>query len=117
MQRIHRLATYGSLAPGRPNAHHLDGLDGRWIEGHVHGTLVEAGWAADLGYPALILAPTGPAIGLHVFESVDLPLHWDRLDSFEGPEYQRLAVTVHTLEGNLEAFLYAHRGSDESVPL
>jgi len=28
-----RLATYGTLAPGRPNHHHLDGLDGRWFDG------------------------------------------------------------------------------------
>jgi len=37
----HRLATYGTLAPGRPNHHQLDGLTGRWLEGHVNGTLVE----------------------------------------------------------------------------
>src|SRR6476659_6359700 len=85
MERVHRLATYGSLAPGRPNAHQLQSLKGRWISGHVHGTLVEAGWGAALGYPALVLAPTDPAIELHVFESIELPLHWARLDDFEGP--------------------------------
>jgi gamma-glutamylcyclotransferase (GGCT)/AIG2-like uncharacterized protein YtfP len=105
------LATYGSLAPGRPNAHQLQSLNGRWISGHVHGTLVEAGWGAALGYPALVLAPTDPAIELHVFESIELPLHWARLDDFEGPEYERLPVTVHTAEGDLEAFLYAHRST------
>ena len=73
MERVHRLATYGSLAPGRPNAHQLQSLKGRWISGHVHGTLVEAGWGAALGYPALVLAPTDPAIELHVFESIELP--------------------------------------------
>jgi gamma-glutamylcyclotransferase (GGCT)/AIG2-like uncharacterized protein YtfP len=111
MERVHRLATYGSLAPGRPNAHQLQSLNGRWISGHVHGTLVEAGWGAALGYPALVLAPTDPAIELHVFESIELPLHWARLDDFEGPEYERLPVTVHTAEGDLEAFLYAHRST------
>jgi gamma-glutamylcyclotransferase (GGCT)/AIG2-like uncharacterized protein YtfP len=111
MERVHRLATYGSLAPGRPNAHQLQSLKGRWISGHVHGTLVEAGWGAALGYPALVLAPTDPAIELHVFESIELPLHWARLDDFEGPEYERLPVTVHTAEGDLEAFLYAHRST------
>ncbi len=111
MELAHRLATYGSLAPGRPNAHQLQSLKGRWISGHVHGTLVEAGWGAALGYPALVLAPTDPAIELHVFESIELPLHWARLDDFEGPEYERLPVTVHTAEGDLEAFLYAHRST------
>jgi hypothetical protein len=42
----HRLTTYGSLAPGRPNHHQLDGLEGRWSRGHVRGTLVDAGWGA-----------------------------------------------------------------------
>jgi hypothetical protein len=53
----HRRATYGSLAPGRPNHQQLDGLGGRWFRGHVRGTLVNAGWGAGLGYPALVLDP------------------------------------------------------------
>ncbi len=117
MERIHRLATYGSLAPGRSNAHQLDGLRGRWIEGHVHGTLVDEGWAASVGYPALVLEPTAPKVGLHVFESLDLPLHWTRLDTFEGPQYQRVPVIVHTSGGDIEAFLYAHSdGGDAPSP-
>jgi hypothetical protein len=39
-----RLATYGSLAPGRPNEGQLSDLTGRWLAGHVRGKLVEAGW-------------------------------------------------------------------------
>jgi hypothetical protein len=54
-----RLSTYGTLAPGRPNHHHLAGLPGRWLTGHVHGTLTEAGWGADLGYPGITLHPHG----------------------------------------------------------
>ena len=56
---LERLATYGTLAPGRPNHHQLDGLEGRWLKGHVNGMLVEAGWGASLGYPALVLDPAG----------------------------------------------------------
>jgi hypothetical protein len=33
-----RLATYGTLAPGRPNYDQIDGLDGRWFEGHAYGS-------------------------------------------------------------------------------
>ena len=105
----HRLATYGSLAPGRPNHHQLDGLDGldgRWSPGHVHGTLLDAGWGADLGYPALLLDPDAPAIEVHVFESVQLPAHWSRLDRFEGPGYRRVATTVHTASDDVDAFIY-----------
>jgi gamma-glutamylcyclotransferase (GGCT)/AIG2-like uncharacterized protein YtfP len=106
---LHRLATYGTLAPGRPNHHQLDGLDGRWLEGQVYGRLIKAGWGASLGYPALVLDPQGTAIDVLVFESADLPAHWARLDHFEGPGYQRVATTVHTPAGDLEASIYTLR--------
>src|SRR4051794_1904430 len=106
---LYRLATYGTLAPGRPNHHQLDGLDGRWLEGQVRGTLVDAGWGASLGYPALILDPDGSAIDVRIFESTDLPAHWTRLDEFEGPGYQRVATTVRTPAGDLEVSIYVLR--------
>jgi gamma-glutamylcyclotransferase (GGCT)/AIG2-like uncharacterized protein YtfP len=102
----HRFATYGTLAPGRPNHHQLDGLRGRWLAGHVNGMLVDAGWAVGLGYPALLLDPDGSAIRVDVFESVDLPAHWARLDAFEGPGYQRVVTTVRTSSGDVEASIY-----------
>jgi gamma-glutamylcyclotransferase (GGCT)/AIG2-like uncharacterized protein YtfP len=105
----YRLATYGTLAPGRPNHHQLDGLDGRWLDGQVYGTLVEAGWGATLGYPALVLDPDGTAIDVHVFESAALPAQWSRLDHFEGPGYRRVATTVHTPTGDLPASIYVLR--------
>jgi gamma-glutamylcyclotransferase (GGCT)/AIG2-like uncharacterized protein YtfP len=91
---LERLATYGTLAPGRPNHHQLDRLEGRWLKGHVDGMLVDAGWGANLGYPALVLG-AGSAIDVDIFESVDLPAHWARLDTFEGPGYERVVTTVH----------------------
>ena len=104
-----RLATYGTLAPGRPNHHQLDGLDGRWSEGHVYGTLIDAGWGAGLGYPALILDPDGSAIPVQVFESMNLPDHWSRLDDFEGPGYQRVVTSVSTPAGEVKASIYVLR--------
>ena len=101
-----RLATYGTLAPGRPNHGQLDELPGRWLVGHVRGELVEAGWGATLGYPGLILDPHGPPIEVHVFESVALPDHWNRLDAFEGPGYRRVAVDISTDDGLLPASIY-----------
>jgi gamma-glutamylcyclotransferase (GGCT)/AIG2-like uncharacterized protein YtfP len=109
---LYRLATYGSLAPGGPNHHQLDGLEGRWLEGHVYGTLVDAGWGASLGYPALILDPDGPAIDVHVFESVHLPAHWSRLDDFEGHGYQRVVTTVSMPAGDVKASIYVLRVRD-----
>ena len=61
---ICRLAVYGTLAPGRPNHHHLSGLKGRWIEGSMRGHLLREGWGADLGYPGLILDAGGPTVGV-----------------------------------------------------
>jgi gamma-glutamylcyclotransferase (GGCT)/AIG2-like uncharacterized protein YtfP len=108
-----RLATYGTLAPGHPNHHQLDGLDGRWLEGHVYGHLVDAGWGASLGYPALILDPEGSGVEVQIFESVDLPAHWSRLDEFEGPGYQRVVTTVRTPEGDVDASIYVIGPRDE----
>lgn len=108
----HRLATYGSLAPGRPNHHHVADLRGRWFPGEVRGRLVEAGWGAALGYPALLLDPSGSAIDVQVLESDDLPAHWSRLDDFEGPGYTRVRTTVHTDDGDVEAHLYVHVAPD-----
>jgi len=101
-----RLATYGTLAPGQPNHHQLAGLSGRWRLGHVKGTLVQAGWGASLGYPALVLDSDGSEIELEVFESADLPDHWARLDAFEGSEYQRVVTTVYTARGDVDASIY-----------
>jgi len=58
-------------------------------------------------YPALVLDPDGPTVDVYVLESVNLPAHWARLDTFEGPGYQRVVVTVYTAEGEREAQIYA----------
>lgn len=101
-----RLATYGTLAPGRQNHGQLSDLTGRWLAGHVQGVLLAAGWGAALGYPGLILDPEAGSIDLVVFESRQLPQHWHRLDAFEGPGYRRMAVDVSTAEGALPASIY-----------
>ena len=101
-----RLATYGTLAPGRVNHHELTGLAGRWRDGAVRGRLIEAGWGSDLGYPGLVLDPAGDAIEVALFESADLPAHWPRLDAFEGAGYRRVITEVRTAEGALDAWIY-----------
>ncbi len=101
-----RLATYGTLAPGRSNHGHLSDVSGRWLVGHVRGALVEEGWGAELGYPGLILDPAGRSIEVQIFESQELARHWERLDAFEGPGYRRVSVDVATAEGDLPASIY-----------
>jgi gamma-glutamylcyclotransferase (GGCT)/AIG2-like uncharacterized protein YtfP len=101
-----RLAVYGTLAPGRPNHGQLSALPGRWLVGHVRGSLKPAGWGSELGYPGLILDANGPLVEVNVFESGALSEHWDRLDAFEGPGYQRVTVDVDSAEGVLRASIY-----------
>lgn len=73
--------------------------------------LVERGWGAAMGYPAMIPDEAGPEITVHVFHSADLPEHWARLDAFEGAGYARIAVPVATTEGSVQAFIYIDRPS------
>ncbi len=114
MDSNNRLAVYGTLAPGRPHAHQLDGLEGRWFEGQVYGTVVAAGWGAHLGFPGLVLDPEGASVDVLVFESADLPAHWARLDEFEGSGYLRVVTAVHALDGDIDACIYALRDLDAS---
>lgn len=101
----HRLATYGTLAPGRRNHHHVSMIDGRWISGHVVGTLVDKGWAVEMGYPAF--DPNGnEQIEVWMLESKDLPEHWPRLDEFETEAYRRVMVPVFTEAGEVMASIY-----------
>ena len=105
-----RLFTYGSLQPGGPNAHLLDGLEGEWQEATVVGRQIERGWGADMGYPALQLDDEGDIVSGYVFTSHDLARHWDRLDDFEGREYRRARAHVRLGHGeSVTAHVYVLR--------
>lgn len=101
-----RLATYGSLAPGRVNHHQLTMLRGHWSRGTVRGDLRNSGWGSALGFPGLVLDPAGISIDVYIFESEDLANHWARLDEFEGPGYRRVVARVSTSFGELDAWIY-----------
>lgn len=108
-----RLATYGSLAPGRVNHHEVIGLRGEWSTGTIRGRLIEAGWGAELGYPGLVLDPEGAEIEVFVLTSTDLADHWGRLDAFEGSGYRRVEVSVATEGGTLKASIYVISGEGD----
>ncbi len=61
---------------------------------------------AALGFSGLVLDPAGPAVGVKVFESVELPGHWARLDEFEGDGYRRAVASVETEDGVVAAWIY-----------
>ncbi len=100
------LATYGTLAPGKPKHHRLAHLGGTWTTGTLRGHLVETGWGAALGFPALKLDAAGDLIEVHVLISQQLPQHWEWLDAFEGAEYRRSEVRVETADGPVPAWIY-----------
>ena len=107
---MQRLFVYGTLAPGRPNAHRLEEIGGSWKEATVTGKLYPDGWGATMGYPAIVPIESGEDVAGFVFSSEELADHWDELDEFEGEAYERVPV-VATLRDNstVDAYVYALR--------
>ena len=84
-------------------------IKGTWRRGTVRGSLSAEGWGQTFGFPGLKLDPDGEVIEVQVLESADLPDHWDRLDAFEGEEYERVRTDVETAEGRIRACIYVVR--------
>ncbi len=100
------LFVYGTLAPGRPNAHILERIGGSWKLGFVKGSFYEKGWGAAPGYPALVLEENGDTIAGFIFSSEQLADHWDALDAFEGPACKRVLTSVQLGDGNRSTHLF-----------
>ncbi len=98
-----RLFVYGTLAPGRSNAHILAGLSGAWEPATARGRMCPEGWGATNGYPALILdaGPDGEDVAGFLFCSSDLPSFWPELDEFEGGDYLRTIAPIRTASGDI----------------
>ena len=109
-----RLFVYGSLAPGRTNEHLLAGVRGTWAPASVRGTLRQEGWGIAIGYPAIVLDPSGEEVQGLIFTSNELAAHWSRLDAFEGEDYQRVFTSVKLEDGTVvQAYIYALSGSSD----
>jgi gamma-glutamylcyclotransferase (GGCT)/AIG2-like uncharacterized protein YtfP len=108
----HRLFVYGTLGPGRPNAHVLADVPGRWEPATVTGTLLQEGWGAAVGYPGIVVDGHGDQVPGFLFSSEALADHWDRLDEFEGDGYERVSVRATLADGSIvDADVYALRRS------
>ena len=102
-----RLFVYGSLAPGRQNAHILAPLGGTWQPATVRGRLRLDGWGAALGFPGLVLDPAGVEVNGQVFTADELANFWPELDEFEGAQYARVPVEAMLSGGDtVEAYVY-----------
>ncbi|QGY31919.1 gamma-glutamylcyclotransferase family protein [Pantoea cypripedii] len=100
------LFVYGTLCPGRTNAHILENIGGDWLAGHVTGTFYERGWGAAADFPGIVLDKNGPRVEGYLFLSDALPSHWPMLDEFE-EGYDRVEVNVTTVEGQqVRAWIY-----------
>ncbi|ALB66245.1 gamma-glutamylcyclotransferase family protein [Cronobacter dublinensis] len=96
---MERLFVYGTLGPGRPNAHVLERIGGDWEAGFVNGTLMNKGWGAQMGFPGIVLDGSDNRVEGFVFASEHLADHWAALDEFEGEGYERVPVNVMTKNG------------------
>ena len=102
-----RLFVYGTLAPGRPNAHVLATVPGTWEPATVRGTLHPEGWGAAAGYPGIVLDEHGDEVHGLVFSSDALAAHWQRLDAFEGEGYERVLTSATLADGTrIQAYIY-----------
>ncbi len=90
----HKLAIYGTLAPGEVNHSQIAGIPGTWAEGFVRGDVSSTGWGSEYGFPALTWRPDGPRVPVKLFVAPELEQHWPRLDEFEGESYGRILVPV-----------------------
>jgi len=95
------LIVYGSMAPGGLIHGLVCDLAGEWKRGWITGELLERGWGAAMGYPALRWCPEGRQIDAFLFISPELPTHWQRLDEFEGLEYRRILAPFWTEDGQV----------------
>lgn len=104
---MQRLFVYGTLAPGKPNAHVLEEIGGSWQSASVIGRLYQEGWGSQMGYPGMVLDETGEAINGFLFSSDNLADHWESLDEFEGEDYKRISTMAKLSDGsNAETFVY-----------
>lgn len=112
-----RLFVYGTLAPGRANAHILAGVPGTWEPATVRGRLYADGWGAALGYPGLVLDGAGAEVDGLVFTSDALLEHWPRLDEFEGEGYRRVPTVATLRDGHVvPAYVYRLGQDPEADP-
>ena len=85
----------------------LADVPGAWDEGTVRGDLVERGWGAASGLPALVLREDAGEVAGFVLSSTALDSEWARLDAFEGDGYQRVLAPVALFSGEVvDAWLY-----------
>jgi gamma-glutamylcyclotransferase (GGCT)/AIG2-like uncharacterized protein YtfP len=99
-----KLVVYGSLAPGEANHEVLAGITGDWEKCFIRGAITESN-----GLRRLHRTPASDEVTVHLFASKELPLLWQRLDSFEGASYKRRLIPARTVLNMQVANVYVAR--------
>ena len=99
-----RLFVYGTLAPGKSNAHVLADLAGTWEKASIHGTVYQVAWGPAGGYPGILPNQYDAEVSGLIFTSDELSEHWHRLDAFEGEGYTRVLAPARHVNGLSEHF-------------
>ena len=108
------LFVYGTLCPGRSNAHILEAIGGEWQQGFITGTFYEKSWGAAADFPGIVLDDEGPRVNGYLFLSSQIVNHWPMLDEFEDG-YDRVEVTVTTTNGQ-KVTAWVYQLQPESIP-
>ena len=104
---MEHLFIYGTLVPKRQNEHILKNIGGTFQKAFMYGDLVQEGWGASMGCPALKINENGIKIDGYIFSSENLDKNWVFLDNFEGDEYLRVLTKVTLGNGNfIDAYVY-----------
>lgn len=97
-----KLAVYGTLRPGRSNAHRLEVIGGTFERGFVRGALHPNGTCSTDGFPGFVVDEGHSWVELFVFHSERLPEHWHELDAFEGAGYRRVLVACRSVSDRID---------------
>lgn len=97
-----RLAAYGSLRPGESNYSMVADITGDWVPGTIIGHISEYE-----GYPVFTWDPAASKVPVQILVATNLHEHWQRLDEFEGDDYERIWIPVETKDGLSVCNVYA----------
>ncbi len=91
------LFVYGTLCPGRSNAHILEAMGASGVPATSPAPFTRAA-GRSRRFPGIVLDAHGPRVNGYLFLSDRLAAHWPMLDDFE-EGYDRVPVEVTTDDG------------------
>lgn len=103
-----KLASYGTFRPEEPNHVLLSDISGCWDDCITEGYI-----ACINNLPYFTWNVQGEKIEMKIFSSPELPKHISRIDSFEGPDYERILIPTSSNNGIVVVNIYAKKDRSE----